>query len=198
MAAISGLGSLAALFVLGVNVFGAPGHGEAAKPPARESSAPQLLEMIVQGDSVDFVLIDPVGRVAVLAVDSAVCAIPDCSVDKYSDMAMLEHDDSDTTMFDTTVAEYPAYGGGVVIFDDPSPGTWRIEARAERECPDSCEVKVTILSIGEPPWGVMEDSRSSLHTGESVRWRLTMAARSERAGKPWARLRLDSGPRKRP
>jgi hypothetical protein len=189
-----------AVFLALVAAFAGGGYGRPTHQP-RPSGEPRFLEVTVEGDSVDFVMVDPAGRVAVLAVDGTECAIPDCFVRKASDLAMEDHDDSDTTASDTNGVEYPAYGGGYFSLDNPAPGTWYVEARAERECPDSysCAVAVRIMSVADsgPSPAVLEDSRSSLRTGESVRWRLTIGPRSKQIGKAWAHVRLVSGPTKR-
>ena len=155
-------------------------------PPPHDSGRPRLLMVYFVGDSVDFVLTDPAGRSGVVAVDRATCSILGCDIDKSSELAMEDHDDSDTTSADTAQRVYEAYGGGHIVLDDPEPGTWSIEAYTNRECPDSCGTEIDVMHIGEETMDVSLSVHAMLERGERMRWELVIAPRSERIGKPWA------------
>jgi hypothetical protein len=133
-------------------------------------------------DSVDFRLVDPLGRVAVIAVDSTMCAIPECSVEKSSDFR--DHDDSD---WDPDSLDLRPFGGGVFTLEDPVAGVWYLDALASRGCEDSCGVEVVIWSMKQ----VVLDGRCWLRPGEGARWRLTLDSLAQREGRVWARIALE-------
>jgi hypothetical protein len=182
--------------------LGPPGDGRRcetrfefdAQAPAkgRHPGAACMLMITVEGESLDFVVTDPTGHVAVLAVDSARCEIPGCELTTYRDMEALDHDDSDTTSTDS--AEAPArYGGGNIMLIDPVPGVWSIEAHASRSCREfSCQAEVVVADIGEGNLGVNEAYRGFLRTGESIAFRMILAQRPARVTKNWVRLRPES------
>ena len=178
-----------ALLAAGLVGFAAIGRCGPGKPAAEETESPRYLQVTLMGDSVEFVLVDPVGRVAVLGIDSSSCGIPDCRVEKYSDLAMDDHDDSDSTALDREPSDYPVYGGGLITLENPEPGTWRLEGRAVGVCPDTCEAKVYLRDLDDQTTDTMDAAGASIPTGESVTWRLTVTRRSNRGGAPWAYLR---------
>lgn len=144
-----------------------------------------VLTFKADAESVDFRLVDPMGRVAVVAVDSTMCDIPDCSAAKTSDFP--DHDDSEVDSLDDEEVEWKQYGGGTFSMTEPAPGVWYLEAIASRECPDSCEVSLLMWSSR----AVNQDTRVSMHQGDRVRWRVTMDPRDKREGRVWARFELD-------
>lgn len=142
----------------------------------------RLLMIKGAGDSVDFRLTDSSGRVAVVAVDSAVSAIPECEVEKSSWFS--DHDDSD---WDPDSLDLRPYGGGVFTLEDPQPGVWYLDALAASGCADSCDVEVVVWSMKH----VVLDAHARLLPGEGVRWRLTLAPLARREGRTWVRLELE-------
>jgi hypothetical protein len=193
MVARNGVGRGIAASVLCVMFVASVGRGGPMTPKAAASGSPRILKLELDGTDADFRLTDPVGHQCVMAIDSARCWVPDCTDEKYSDRVGEDHDDSDTTASDTALAENPAYGGGYVTLLDPAPGRWRLEARAGRTCEDSCEVQVTIMDTGEPATDISRTMRVALLSGQSANWRLTLAPRSRRGEKSWARLVLVPG-----
>lgn len=116
---------------LGVALIVGTVQGSPDTTAVSDSSPDDLLMIKVDGDSVDFRLVDPRGRVAIIAVDSTMCAIADCSVSKSSDNPF--HDDSEFEV-DSAETTYEAYGGGLFVLENPPPGEWRLEALAARGC----------------------------------------------------------------
>jgi hypothetical protein len=146
-------------------------------------AADPLLMIKVQGDSVDFRLIDPQGRIALIGVTDRMCAIPNCDVEKSSDF-----EEPDEEAADSVATAFAAYGGGCYTLEDPAPGRWRLQALAARACDDSCDVWVCMWSMKY----VVQDARCSLRPGEAVTWRVTVAPRTARLGHVWARFKLES------
>jgi len=132
-----------------------------AKPAPWMPETENLLMIKVDGDSVDFCLVDPQGRVAVIAVDSAMSGIPDCEVSKSGDDPSNDEEEFDA---DTSTAPLPLYGGGVFTLEKPSPGEWRLEALARRPCEDSCGVSVAAWSMKN----VVQDGNCNLRSGQSA------------------------------
>jgi hypothetical protein len=135
-----------------------------------------------QADSVDFRLIDPLGNVAVIAVDSAICGIPECSVERSD--AIPDHDDSD---FDPDSLNLGPYGGGVFTLEDPAPGVWYLDALAARACEDSCGIGVSVWSTKQ----IALDASIRLRPGEGARWRLSLAPLAHREGLVWTQMELE-------
>ena len=141
-----------------------------------------LLMIKCDGDSVDFRLLDPLGRVAVIAVDSSMCSIPGCSVEKRSD-----NTDQGDSSLDPDSIDLRPYGGGVFSLEDPAPGVWRVDALAARGCEDTCGVEVFMWSMGH----VNQDGRCWLRPGGAARWRMTLEPIAQREGRVWARIELE-------
>ena len=135
-----------------------------------------------EADSVDFRLTDPLGRVAVIAVDSAASAIPECTVEMSS--WFPDHDDSN---WDPDSLDLRPYGGGVFTLDDPQPGVWHLDALAARGCEDSCRTSVYVWSMKH----VNLDESFWLRPGEGMRWRLTLSPLLQREGRVWARMEME-------
>ena len=176
------LRTLARYLLMVVIVVAAAG----AAPEDGQWSTESLLMIQGQADSVDFRLIDPLGRVAVIAVDSAMSAIPECTVEKSSDNPY--HDDSE---WDPDSIDLRPYGGGVFVLKDPQAGVWHLDVLAARGCEDSCGVDVNIWSMKR----VNDSWDGWLRPGEETRWRLTLIPLPERETRVWARMELERGPR---
>jgi hypothetical protein len=176
--------------VLVVGLVEAGSEREGADPPRTES----LLMIMGESQVADFRLVDLQGRVAVIAIDSAMCAIPGCSVSKDSDFP--DHDEAN---FDPESLATLVYGGGVFTLEEPPGGVWYVEAFAARGCEDSCRVGVFIWSMKH----VNQNGACWLRPGEGARWRMILAPPDQREGRVWARIELERkariaklGPRK--
>lgn len=158
-------------------------HSGPARPRQSALESDNLLMFKVDGDSVDFRLVDPQGRVAVISVDSAMSTIPGCSASKSS--WIQDHDDSDWEP-DSSANQLAEYGGGSFDLDDPPAGEWLLEALATRGCKDSCTVWVGMWSIKN----VNQDEWRTLRPGQSAQWLLTISPRAARATRVWASIKF--------
>lgn len=155
-----------------------------AKQSARDAG--RILVIQVNSDSVDFRLVDPDGRIAVIAVDSAMSAIPDCDSEKHS--WFQDHDDS---AWDPDSVEAAPYGGGTFSLVDPAAGEWKLEAIASRGCLDSCEVTGLFWEAGTKQMNVNEEIRRVLLAGEAATWKIELAPRAVRPSRTWAKITLE-------
>jgi hypothetical protein len=144
----------------------------------------RILVILVTGDSIDFRLVDPAGRIAVIAVDSAMTSIPDCDVEKSD--AVRDHDDSDFDPDTATVVD-AHYGGGTFALGDPAAGRWLLEAIAARGCLDSCEVTGVIWDAHKQ-MNVNAEIRCALRPGQVTAWKIDLAPRAVRPSRTWATI----------
>lgn len=157
-----------------------------ASPPKRSATddSRRVLVVLVNGDSIDFRLVDPAGKIAVIAVDSTMSAIPDCDVEKSE--YERDHDDSDFDS-DTATVVGAHYGGGTFSLVDPAAGRWLLEASAARGCLDSCEVTGVIWDA-HVQMNVNEEIRRTLQPGQVAAWKIDLAPRAVRPTRTWATI----------
>ena len=193
-----GLRTMVALIVVGavtlsgVTAVATGAAATGAKPIAWVPETEDFLVIQVSGDSVDFRLADPQGRIAVVAVDSAMSGIPDCDVSKSSDEPSNDEDRFDA---DTSSGPPPRYGGGAFMLQNPPPGEWRLEAFARRSCRDPCTASVLAWSTKNASL----DGACTLRSGQLARWSLLLDTLDVRKHQSWAHLKLQfRGKIKRP
>ena len=144
-----------------------------------------LLMIKADGESLDFRLVDPQGRIAVIALDHSASEVPGCEAKKSSDDWVEDEEDFDA---DTSTTPRAPWGGGRFTLENPEPGRWWLEALAVRGCDDSCVVTVYVWSMKS----VTLETSTSLRSGQSIRWEIQLAPRDQRARGDWVRLALKS------